>query len=226
MAFELKNVVPWGRNLKEYKQIFALSETNLQQKIISFGDGPASFNAEMTVQQHSVISLDPVYQFSREEIQRRIAETKEIVITQTRSNAANFVWKHIKDVDALARIRMEAMQLFLNDFDAGKKEGRYIPHALPERTGFDDLSFDIGLSSHFLILYDQLGLDLHLQSITEMLRLCRELRIFPLLNLNAEKSEVLDGIMNYFAPKYKLDIVQVDYEFQKNGNEMLKIKRK
>ncbi|WPP49283.1 SAM-dependent methyltransferase [Catalinimonas niigatensis] len=226
MAFELKNVVPWGRNLEEYTKMFALSEMDLQQKVISFGDGPASFNAEMTAQQHSVISLDPVYQFSREEIQRRIAETKEVVITQTRKNKANFVWKHIKDVDELARIRMEAMQSFLSDFEAGKQEGRYITHTLPERTHFADLSFDIGLSSHFLILYDQLGLDFHLQSITEMLRLCRELRIFPLLNLNAEKSDVLDGIINHFAPEYTLDIVQVDYEFQKNGNEMLRIKRK
>lgn len=226
MAFELKSVVPWGRNLEEYTKMFALSENDMQQKIISFGDGPASFNAEMTAQQHSVISLDPVYQFSEKELQQRIAETKEMVIAQTLQHAENFVWKQIRDVDELAHIRMEAMELFLNDFEMDKKERRYIAHALPERTDFADLSFDMGLSSHFLILYDQLGLDFHLQSITEMLRVCREVRIFPLLNLNAERSKVLDGIMRHFAPEYRLDIVKVEYEFQKGGNEMLRIKRK
>lgn len=127
MAFELKNVVPWGRNLEEYTKMFALSEMDLHHKIISFGDGPASFNAEMTSQQHSVISLDPVYQFSREEIQRRIAETKEVVIAQTRQHAENFVWTHIRDVDELVRIRMAAMQMFLNDFEAGKRRADTLP---------------------------------------------------------------------------------------------------
>ncbi len=226
MSFELKNIVPWGRNLEEYKQMFALSEDELARKIISFGDGPASFNAEMTSRQHEVVSIDPVYQFTQGELEQRIAETREVVMEQTRKNADNFVWKHIKNVEELARIRMEAMQLFLSDYEAGKKEGRYVAHALPEKTSFADLSFDIGLSSHFLVLYDQLGLDFHLQCITEMLRVCKELRIFPLLNLNAEKSAVLDRIINYFTPDYALDIIKVDYEFQQGGNEMLRIKQK
>lgn len=226
MAFELKNVVPWGRNLAEYRQMFVLTEADLQKKILSVGDGPASFNTEMKALHHTVTSLDPIYQFTKTELEQRIAETKDIVIAQMKANAENFVWTHIKDVEELAQIRMDAMQSFLNDVEVGKKERRYIVHALPEPTPFLDLSFDIGLSSHFLLLYDQLGLDFHIRSIEEMLRICKEIRIFPLLNLNADKSAVLEDIILHFTPNYVLDMLDVGYEFQKNGKKMLRIKAK
>lgn len=226
MAFELKNVVPWGRNLEEYIKIFKLTEANLNGKIISFGDGPASFNSEMTKLGKTVVSLDPIYQFTKTELKQRIDETKETVIEQMRTNQNNFVWKNIKNVEELEHIRMDAMANFVGDFELGKEQGKYVHHELPNPTRYDDLTFDLGLSSHFLVLYSQLGLNFHIQSITEMLRICKEIRIFPILNLNAVKSEVLEGIMAYFNSDFVVCIESVDYEFQKNGNEMLVIKRK
>jgi len=224
MAFELKNTVPWGRNLEEYTKIFNLTEKDFQSKIISFGDGPASFNSEVIKLNGSVISLDPIYQFSVAELEQRIVETADIVLQQTRVNQANFVWKNIRDVDHLECIRMDAMTRFLDDFEVGKEQGRYQYHELPNKTGFADLSFDLGLSSHFLILYSQLGVDFHIQSINEMVRICKEVRIFPLLDLNAKKSEVLVPIIEHFQRDLDVEIKAVDYEFQKGGNEMLVLK--
>lgn len=225
MAFELKNVVPWGRNLEEYTRIFKLTDSDFNSRIISFGDGPASFNSEMTKFKRQIVSLDPIYQFSKEELKQRIEETKETIIEQTKTNQDNFVWTNIKSIQDLEQIRMGAMIQFIDDFELGKIQERYIYHELPNQTKFSDLSFDLGLSSHFLILYSQLGLDFHIKSIAEMLRICKEIRIFPILNLNAVKSEVLDGIIDYFKPDFKIGIESVDYEFQKGGNQMLTIKR-
>lgn len=226
MSFELKNTVPWGRNLEEYTKIFNLSKADLESKIISFGDGPASFNSEMTKLNKTVISIDPIYQFAKDELLDRINETKDIVLEQTKNNFDKFVWKDIRDIGHLEEIRMEAMANFLEDFEIGKSQDRYQYHALPNKTKFKESSFDLGLSSHFLILYSQLGLDFHIQSITEMLRICKEVRIFPLLNLNAEQSEVLVDIMNYFCDKFEVEIKSSNYEFQKNGNKMLVLKNK
>ena len=89
MAFQLENVVPWGRNLEEYTQIFKLTDSNLNNKIISFGDGPASFNSEMTQLDKKVVSLDPIYQFTKEALKQRIDETKETVLEQMRTNQEN-----------------------------------------------------------------------------------------------------------------------------------------
>jgi hypothetical protein len=226
MAFELKNVVPWGRSLEEYIKIFKLTDSDLNSRIISFGDGPASFNSEMTKLDKMVVSLDPIYQFTKAELKQRIDETKETVIEQMRTNQGNFVWKNIKNIDELEQIRMGAMANFVDDFEIGKEQQRYIYHELPTQTKYNSQEFDLGLSSHFLILYSQLGLDFHIQSISEMLRICKEIRIFPILNLNATKSEVLEDIIANFNSDFIVTIESSDYEFQKNGNEMLVIKRK
>jgi hypothetical protein len=225
MAFELRYTVPWGRNLDEYKSMFSLTIPEMDKYILSFGDGPASFNAEMTNHKKRVVSIDPIYQFSEKELRQRIDETKDIVIKQTRNNPENFIWTKIRSIRELERIRMSAMDAFLQDFEIGKSQGRYISHEMPNRTEFEDMSFDLGLSSHFLILYSQLGLDFHIVSMTEMLRICKEIRIFPILNLNAVKSELLEDLIRHFEMDYQVNIETVDYEFQKNGNEMLKIKR-
>ncbi len=225
MAFELQRVVPWGRNLDEYRRMFTLREEDLSKRIISFGDGPASFNAQMTTLGYQVVSLDPIYQCSKESLGQRIRETKDEVLAQLRNNGENFVWTTIKDIAELENIRMEAMQTFLADYEAGKEQDRYVNHALPDQTPFQDGEFGLGLSSHFLILYAKLGLEFHLQAIAEMLRICREVRIFPLLDLDAKESSVLPGIIDFFSKEYLVSIEPVNYEFQRKGNRMMRINK-
>lgn len=224
MAFELSTVVPWGRTLEEYRLMFALSEVDLKKSIASFGDGPASFNSEMTDLRNNVTSFDPIYQFTKEQLLNRIEDTKDIVMKQTKDNKDNFIWTTIKDLDELEKMRMGAMYNFIEDFDKGREENRYIPHELPNKTTFLDKHFDIGLSSHFLLLYPDLGLDFHIKAIDEMLRICKEVRIFPILDLDAKESSVLKPIIDNYSKGYEVKIEKTDYMFQKDGDKMLVIK--
>lgn len=224
MAFELSKVVPWGRTLEEYKTMFTLSAEDLKKSIASFGDGPASFNAEMTNLKNNVTSFDPIYQFTKQQLINRIQETKDIVMKQAKENKDNFIWTTIKNLHELEKIRMGAMYKFIDDFETGKEQNRYISHELPNKTNFLDKHFDIGLSSHFLLLYPDLGLDFHIKSIDEMLRICKEVRIFPILDLDANESSVLQLIIDYYNKNYSVKIQQTYYEFQKDGDKMLVIK--
>jgi hypothetical protein len=224
MAFELNSVVPWGRTFTEYQQMFNLSADDVTKKIISIGDGPASFNAEMHAMGKRVISIDPLYQFSADDIRKRIDETCVEVIGQMRANADKFVWNNIRDVKELQKMRMMAMSHFLRDFDQGCSQQRYINHAMPAKTSFGDNAFELGLSSHFLLLYDNLGLKFHTETILEIMRVCRELRIFPILNLNAGTPPFFDELLDELGQSFNIDIQKVDYEFQKGGNQMLSIK--
>lgn len=225
MAFKLDSVVPWGRNLEEYKLMFGLDDRDMTKKIAGFGDGPACFNCEMTNTGGNVVSFDPIYQFSREEIEERIEEVRITVIQQMRENMDNYVWTQIKDLDELEHIRMSAMKKFLSDYEQGKKEGRYVFHELPARLPYEPESFDIGLSSHFLLMYTSLGYDFHIQSITEMLRVCKEVRIFPIVDLDANKTELIKDVIDYFQRDYDATIVTTEYEFQKGDNKLLIIKK-
>ena len=225
MAFKLDGVVPWGRNLEEYSLMFGLDDSDMSKKIAGFGDGPACFNCEMTDKGGHVVSFDPIYQFSKEKIEKRIEEVRVTVMEQMRENVDNYVWTHIKDLDTLEDIRMSAMRKFLSDYEQGKSEGRYVFHELPDRLPYEQDSFDIGLSSHFLLMYTSLGYDFHIQSITEMLRVCKEVRIFPIVDLDANKTDLIKDVIDYFSRDYNTSIVKTDYEFQKGDNKLLIIRK-
>lgn len=224
MAFSLKTVVPWGRSFAEYVSMFALSSEDLKKPILGCGDGPASFNAVLSRQGGQIVSADPLYRFSAGQISRRIEETWSEVLEQTEKNREEFVWTAIPSVEELGRIRMEAMQEFLRDFPEGKREGRYLPAGLPD-LHFGEGEFELALCSHFLFLYgEHLDGNFHLRSIREMCRVAREVRVFPLLELGTRPSRHLEPVLRTLDTEgFRVEISTVDYEFQRGGNQMLKI---
>lgn len=225
MAFKLNGIVPWGRSFEEYRLMFRLTENAPKKKLADFGGGPASFNRELTERGGSVVSFDPLYQFAKADIEKRIEEVRVTVMEQMRENRENYVWTHIKSLDELENTRMSAMKRFLEDYDKGRAEGRYVYHELPDRLPFEDNRFDIGLSSHFLLMYTALGFDFHIKAMTEMLRVCREIRIFPIVDLDANKTALADDVIEYFKRDFKVELVNTDYKFQKGDNKLMTIRK-
>lgn len=225
MGFTLDKVVPWGRSFEEYIKLFDLAETDLQRRILGCGDGPAGFNSELTKRGGNVVSIDPIYAFDAAQVKSRVAETYDTVMAQMRKNQNDYVWSAISSVEELGRIRMTAMDAFLSDFESGKCEGRYIAGELPSLPLESD-AFDIALSSHFLFLYSaHLSVEFHLQALQEMLRVAREVRVFPLLTLEGSPSPHLKPIIEHLAHhRFSAEVRRVPYEFQRGGNEMLLIK--
>jgi len=226
--FSLDQVVPWGRSFVEYQQLFALTPADLERRILGCGDGPAAFNAEATHRGSRVVSCDPLYAFSRTEIETRISATCDTVLEQTRRHADQFVWGHgIASIDELGEVRMRAMRIFLADYDAGKEAGRYIDASLPSLP-FADGAFDLALCSHLLFLYSkQFDEAFHRASIRELSRAAAEVRIFPLLALDGSRSPFVDACLAEAGTSgLEATIERVEYEFQCGGNEMLRLRRR
>lgn len=225
MGLTLDKVVPWGRSLSEYQKMFNLSPEDLRLSILDCGGGPASFNAEMTQQGYSAISCDPIYQFSVAEIAQRIQETYPLIIQGVEANLENYLWRgEITSPMQLGDVRMTAMCQFLEDYPQGKTQGRYIMAELPELP-FANRQFDLALCSHFLFSYsDHFSEQFHRDAIDELCRIAREVRIFPLLKISGEPSPHLTPILSHLEQQgYHLAIQQVDYEFQRGGNQLLQI---
>lgn len=225
MSFQLENVVPWGRLMDEYVRMFDLTGDELKLNILDCAGGPASFNAEMTCQGYKVISCDPIYQFSASEIEQRIQETYQKILDGVVVTYDRFVWHDIQSPEHLGQIRMAAMRQFLEDFPQGIESGRYVIDALPNLS-FNTSQFDLALCGHLLFTYsDQLSEYFHLASILEMCRVANEVRIFPLLvHFSGEISPLLQPIMKRLQELgYKVEIKQVPYEFQKGGNQLLRV---
>lgn len=224
MGVKLNSVVPWGRSIDEYTLMFSLTEEDFSKRIFGCGDGPASFNAEAKKRGVNITSVDPIYAFSKRELEDRFKEAKDEVLSQTQVNQHLFLWDRFTSIEELGRARSEAMNLFLDDFELGLSEDRYIIGSVPNLL-FEDSTFDLCLVSHFLFLYrEHLDLDFHIQAIEEMMRVSKEVRLFPLTQLDATQSPHLDGVIKALEARYSLSVVNVNYEFQREANKMLVVK--
>ena len=228
MSLKLDRVIPWGRCLDEYIGMFSLTSRDLKLAILDCAGGPASFNAEMTRQGKKVISCDPVYQFTAVEIGDRIQETYHTVIDAVKANVDGYLWNNLESPDQLGSVRMKAMQEFLEDFPSGLQQGRYMNADLPVLP-FENGQFDLALCSHFLFTYSHLlSEEFHLEAITEMCRVAKEVRVFPLLqSFSGEESHHLNPIVTELKKRsFRVEIQETPYEFQKGGNKMLRVSKK
>ena len=225
MAYRLRNLAPWGRNLDEYTKMFSLSETELQGRIAGFGDGPASFNAECCRKGGHVISFDPIYRYPAEKIHSCLCEAKKQILEEVGKNRFHDIKTAEKTIDEIEMHHMSTTRTFLDDFEYGKTEGRYIDHELPFKIPFPDDTFDLGLSSHFLLHYTKLGINFHIQSLEEILRTCHEIRIFPILNTNDQKTSLNEKVLDYFAGNFNISMQKTECHFMNGANEMLVIRK-
>ena len=223
---KLEKIVPFGRSMDEYKSMFLLSDYDLSKKIVGVGDGPASFNAEMTDLGKSVVSIDPLYVFSAEEIERQFYAVVDSIITQVKATPDDWVWSYHRSPDHLKENRIDVLRRFIADYDKGKAEGRYVVGELPalDLTG---RKFDLALCSHFLFLYsDHLAYEFHKASIFKMLDVASEVRIFPLLTLMLKPSPYVQPLIEQLRAKgFMATIEKVSYEIQRGGDEMLRIQK-
>lgn len=224
MGFNLQQAVPWGRSFDEYCAMFQLSAANLRRSILGAGDGPAAFNAVLSAKGGRIISADPIYAFSAEQISARIDAIFVDMVEQVAANADHLRLDKFGSAAALGQVRRQAMEVFLQDLEPGKAQGRYLAAELPVLP-FAAQQFDLALCSHLLFLYStQLGLEFHLQAISELCRVAREVRIFPLLDLDHRPSAHLRHVLAALSQAgCKTSIETVDYEFQTGANQMLRI---
>ncbi|GAA4103400.1 class I SAM-dependent methyltransferase [Zhongshania borealis] len=206
--------------------MFALREGDLERHILGCGDGPASFNAELSQSGGRIMSVDPIYQFTKDQISSRIQRVYPGMIAELARHADNYYWSSFRDPGHLGSVRMSAMNRFLDDFDLGLAQGRYVDASLPELPFFDD-EFDLALCSHLLFLYsEQIDAAQHIEALTEMCRVAKEVRIYPLLSLDGRLSQHLPGVLRYFnARDYHAELKPVPYQFQKGASEMLTLRR-
>lgn len=223
MEQRLSDVVPWGRSLDEYVGMFDLGTDDLGRRILDCAGGPASFAAELASAGGQVVACDPIYRHPAAEIAARVEETYPVIMAGVEAERARFVWTRFASPAALGAARLAAMRRFLADFEL-PAPGRYVAAGLPVLP-FPAGAFDLALCSHFLFLYSALlPVDFHVAAIEEMLRVASEVRVFPLLDLNGEESPHLaPTVAALWRSGYVPHVKAVPYEFQRGGNQMLRV---
>jgi hypothetical protein len=220
----LKNIALIGRTFDEYYKMFDLNSSLKNELILDVASGVSSFCAEANAKGYNVTASDRIYTSSPLEIGQKCRQDLDEVMKQLPDIVDLYVWNFFKDLQALKAQREKAYKLFIQDFkNYGTK--RYMPVEYPS-SGFIDNQFTISLVSHFLFLYeDHINYDLHKKIILELLRITsKEIRIFPIVNLKGEKSSLIDTLTHdKDFERFQISVKKVDYEFMKNGNEMMAI---
>jgi ubiquinone/menaquinone biosynthesis C-methylase UbiE len=219
-------VPPWGRSASEYEAFLALADAPSSARILDCGGGPASFTAEWSRQGRFVVAADPVYRQSGDEIAADFEPTAARMLEGTRKARDRFIWDHYKSPEDVVETRRHTLKRFLADFQHPRRASRYVAARLP-KLPFPNDSFDLVLCSHLLFLYsEELGLDLHITSLREMLRVGREVRVFPLLDMEGRRSAHLGACMRELEAVARVELVPVPFEFRRGDSSMFRLTKR
>ena len=223
--FRLEGIVPWGRTAAEYEAFFSLGGMPAPTRVLDCGGGPASFAAEWGGRGHFAVAVDPIYALPPREIAAGFDATAVRMVEGMRAARERFRWEHYGSPEAVVGRRRSALEAFVADREALLPAGRYVA-ARMEALPFATASFDLVLCSHLLFLYArEIDLETHVAALGEMLRVGREVRVFPLVDLHGEPSAHLTGVVERLKEKAVCDVVPVRFEFQAGASRMLRLRR-
>ncbi|MBT2757690.1 SAM-dependent methyltransferase [Mesobacillus foraminis] len=221
---DLERIVFIGRTFDEYVDMFSLTEEDLVgKKILDCPAGACSFTAVGSQMGLNVTACDIAYDHAIEDMENKGLKDIQHTMEQLRQVKENYIWDYFNDIEDLRNHRLSALNDCAKDWK--KSRERYIAATLPFLP-FRDNEFDLLLSAHFLFMYgDRLDEQFHIQTLNEYLRVTKEeIRIFPLVDLEGKRYELLDDIIRRLEyGGCKVDEVTVGYQFMNHANSMLKI---
>jgi hypothetical protein len=222
------SVIFFGRTFAEYSAFFNLEPARDLHgcKILDCSAGFASFAFETRSQGAEVIAADPMYGRATSALAALGAAEITQVMRTARAHACKFTFSTFRDFDHAENCRRAALAGFLNDYASGFATGRYVRAELPELPFADD-TFDLALNGHFLFLYAaRLGETFLSQSLRELARVAREVRLFPLVDLDGrDYGQELEFLQSLAGSRLRTEIVPVHYEFLKGATSMLRVTR-
>jgi len=225
MALHLEDFLITGRTFDEYVAFFGLEPERLKgKKILDCPSGASGFVAEAVRRGIDAHGCDILYGFEIEAIAAQAQKSIARIYEDT-SWMAGHNFAFYGSVEGHRRCRESALAAFRADF----APERYRFETLPKLSYADD-SFDLLLSSHLLfVYYDRLDLDFHVASIAEMLRVAREVRLFPLVDFKNRRQNEDDNFSPLVAEimqRFNAESIPVNFEFQPGAGFMMRLKRR
>jgi len=226
--FQLDKVAFYGRTLSEYLKMFRIDDTDhlkRYNRILDCPSGASSFVAEANNKYEvNTVGCDPLFDKDSRILQKQGEEDIEYVVKRVSLAPNLYNWNFYSSIEELRNYRKLSLDQFISDYNLGRQRRRYVKAELP-KLPFDDKSFDLVLSGHFLFTYShKFEFSFILSSIIELFRVCsREVRIYPLQKSSLEPYEHMTDLLTTLKKRYGITyhIVLVPFEFQKGSNKML-----
>lgn len=220
----MRRLALWGQHLDEYIDMFALSNTDLDKRFLEYNSGASAFNTELTKRSLSCVSCDPWFDLHKQSLAKKIKLNFNERLKQLQDNSKNIDLTRYGSFENLIRYRQEGIDLFLEDYELGIKDGRYLAINGLELP-FENFAFDFVLAANnFFSDLDFQTVEYHLTLIKELARVAKDVRIFPLVDTNGEPSSLLGPILlGLNQDNYGVEVRDVAYHLQIRGNAMLRV---
>ncbi|GGI79284.1 class I SAM-dependent methyltransferase [Legionella impletisoli] len=220
----MRELVLWGHHVEEYKEMFDLSWSDFDKRILEYGCGPSAINTELNESTDHVVSCDPLFNLDKSTLSTKVSLIFEDMTLHVKQDQDKFDFSRYNGLEQLIAKRRQGIQEFFADYEQGRVEGRYMPvkdFTLP----FADFSFDFALSSHYLFAdLDDQDVEFHLKIIKELARVAKEVRIFPLIDRHGQPSPFLGPVLlGLQQENYGTEVRKVQYTLQHQGNAMLRV---
>lgn len=220
----MRRIALWGQHLDEYRDMFGLTAADLSKNFLEYNSGASAFNAELSKLNTKCISCDPWFDLELEELAEKINTNFNNRLKQLENNLQNIDVSRYGSFAKLIAYRRQGIAEFLQDFVKGKDDKRYIgPQgaSLP----FADFSFDFAVvANNFFADLDYQTVEYHVAIIKELGRVAKDVRIFPLVDVNGVPSSLLGPIiMGLHQDNFGVEVKDVAYHLQPKGNAMLRV---
>lgn len=220
----MRKLVLWGHSVEEYREMFDLSQEDMNSRILEYGCGPSAVNSQQFHEAHEAVSCDPLFVLDKDTLASKAVMIFAEMAEEIRTHQDQFDFSQSGGLEHLLEQRQKGMKQFFADYEQGKKDGRYYG-AADYHLPYPDFSFDFALSSNYLFadLEDQ-SVDFHVNVIRELARVANEVRIFPLIDREGKTSDFLNPVLLKLQQEgFGVEVREVDYHLHKAENAMLRV---
>ena len=220
----MRKRVLWGHHVAEYQSMFDLSDEAFQGACLEYGCGASAVNAELHQAGRVIESVDSLFALPKASLQEEVMRCFDERVAQVLADQAQFDVRDYGGMDAFLASRRAGLETFFADYDAGLEAGRYTP--LPEGPlPFKDFTFDLALSSHDLFADPKTqSVEFHLETLHELARVAKEVRVFPLIQREGEPSELLGPVLlGLQQANFGVEVREVSCALYPEGNAMLRV---
>ncbi|MPQ97514.1 hypothetical protein GB931_06170 [Modestobacter sp. I12A-02628] len=214
-----------SRSFAEYEAFFALTPADLSGRVLDCSAGASGFAAVANARGGRVTAVDPAYAAGVAGVLMESAPATARGAAVVRDHEDRFVWHWYGSRERREELRRDARAAFERDLRA--HPGRYLAGALP-RLPLADGSADLALCSHLLFTWsDVFDEAWHEAALTELLRVARQVRVFPLVvQATGDAVGFLPQLLDRLQARgHRVDVVPVPYEFQRGADHMLAVTR-
>jgi hypothetical protein len=213
----MSSVLGW--DIAAYQKMFALTEEDLNKKIIELHSGLNSFNATQHQKNRHVVSIDTLYHQSLLDLQVWEQTEFSILLHNVAAHPEQYT---LTDEQQLWVQHRQVTDVFFADYEQGKREGRYLPAVPPELNAKQPL-FDL-LLAHELFLSEYDSVTEFEKHVHQLLTYAEEVRIFPVYDLEGHTHALLAPLLLILQQQgLGVELRKVDYEWQKGAHVMLRI---